>query len=192
VAERFSFPLGFPQAVGKTVPNDTIRIKRYPNRRFYASHTSKYVSLPEIEQMIRDGANVQIVDSASGEDITRVILIQMISEQHPDRIALFPTALLHSILRANDVMIGFLRDYFLNSLAYLDYLQWHGASTPLPQPMHWMQAWLEGLSPPASDAPAVPCGAESPARAEKPDVAERIAQLEQRIAELERQGGAKA
>ena len=59
------------------MPIEPIRIKRYPNRRFYASHTSKYVSLPEIEQLIRDGVNVEIVDSQTGEDITRVILMQI-------------------------------------------------------------------------------------------------------------------
>ena len=95
--------------------DEPIRIKRYPNRRFYASHTSKYVSLTEIEQMICDGATVEIVDSQTGEDLTRAVLVQIIAERHPDKIAMFPTAMLHSILRANDVMVDFLHDYFRNS-----------------------------------------------------------------------------
>ena len=34
-----------------SMPSDPISIKRYPNRRYYARNTSKYVSLKEIEEM---------------------------------------------------------------------------------------------------------------------------------------------
>ena len=41
--------------------NDPILIKRYPNRRYYARNTSKYVSLKEIDRADgpewRDGRN---------------------------------------------------------------------------------------------------------------------------------------
>jgi polyhydroxyalkanoate synthesis repressor PhaR len=167
-----------------TVSEAPIRIKRYPNRRLYASHRSKYVSLPEIEEMIAGGQTVEIVDSQTGEDITRSVLVQIIAERHPDKIAMFPTAMLHSMLRANALTVSFLRDYFRNSMAYVDYFQKHGASGPLEQPMHWMKAWLDNLSAhrpentssqPAGDAPP-----EDPQQ-----FAERVARLEQRIAELE-------
>jgi polyhydroxyalkanoate synthesis repressor PhaR len=166
--------------------DEPIRIKRYPNRRFYASHTSRYVSLPEIEQLIRDGATVEIVDSQTGEDITRSVLVQIIAEKHPDKIAMFPTAMLHSILRANDVMTEFLREYFRNSLAYLDYFQKHGASAPFGEPMQWMKAWFENwpMQPIAKGAPK---SEDSAAPNEDREIAERIARLEQRIAELEAQ-----
>ena len=169
-----------------TVPDSPIRIKRYPNRRFYASHTSSYVSLAEIEQMIRDGQDVEIVDNQSGEDLTRAVLVQMIAEKHPDKIAMFPAAMLHSMLRANDVMTTFLSDYFRNSLAYLDYLKQHGSSGSLNQPVHWMKAWLERWSGPSQDR-----GAEEPPQGEPTgdadDIAERMARLERRIAELEQE-----
>ena len=169
------------------MPIEPIRIKRYPNRRFYASHTSKYVSLPEIEQLIRDGLTVEIVDSQSGEDITRVILIQLIAEQHPEKISLFPPAMLHSILRANDVMVEFLQDYFRNSLSYLDYFQKHGAASSLQEPMHWMKSWLDGWPKGPGGNPPATSTAEEPPAGEPQLVAERIAQLEKRIAELEQQ-----
>lgn len=169
------------------MPNDTIRIKRYPNRRFYASHAKKYVSLTEIGEMIRDGANVEIVDSATGEDITRVVLIQMIAEQCPERIALFPSAMLHSILRANDLMVSFLGDYFRNSLAYLDYFQQHGASAPLAEPMHWMKAWVEGWSHLPGFQPPCEQPESTPAAAHDDELARRIVELERRIVELEQQ-----
>ena len=162
-----------------------IRIKRYPNRRFYASHTSSYVSLPEIEEIIRGGSTVEIVDSQTGDDLTRAILIQIIAERHPDKIAMFPTAMLHSIVRANDVMVNFLQDYFRNSLAYLDYFQKHGASTSFQEPMHWMKAWLDNWSTqPAGNAPSGPPAGREPTDDER-ELVERIARLERRIAELE-------
>jgi polyhydroxyalkanoate synthesis repressor PhaR len=164
--------------------SEPVRIKRYPNRRFYASNTSRYVSLPEIEQMIRDGATVEIVDSQTGEDLTGTVLVQIIAERHPDKIAIFPAAMLHSILRANDVMADFLREYFRNSIAYLESLQKHGAPLPFEQPMQWMKSWLEQWPVPASakSAPNLPVQASSD---DERELAERIARLEKRLAELE-------
>ncbi len=176
---------------GKAVPNEPIRIKRYPNRRFYASHTSKYVSLPEIEQLIRDGADVEIVDSATGGDITRAILIQLIAEGHPEKIALFPPAMLHSILRANDVMVNFLQDYFRDSLSYLDYFQKHGATGSVQEPMLWMKTWLDGWSQWPGGNPPAPNSAAAPATDKPQLLAERIAELEKRLADLEQQARAK-
>lgn len=175
---------------GKLVPNEAIRIKRYPNRRFYDSQASKYVTLSEIERMIRKGVDVEIVDSATEEDITRVVLIQMIVEHYPEKVALFPTAMLHSILRSNDVMSEFLQDYLRNSLAYLDYFQWHGASKPAAQPMHWMQAWLDGTSPAAGKKGARK--RTTAAGRESAEMAARVAMLERRIAELESQRSSKS
>jgi polyhydroxyalkanoate synthesis repressor PhaR len=174
------------------VADAPIRIKRYPNRRFYASHTSKYVSLTDIEQIIRDGLTVEIVDSQTGDDLTRAVLVQIIAERHPDKIAMFPPAMLHSILRANDVMADFLHDYFRNSLAYLDYFQKHGASGPLPQPMHWMKAWLDNWSaePPGNPRPRSSAGQTT--AEDEHTLHERIARLERQIAELEEERMANA
>jgi polyhydroxyalkanoate synthesis repressor PhaR len=162
-----------------------IRIKRYPNRRFYASHSSSYVSLPEIEELVRSGKNVEIVDSQTGEDLTCGVLMQVIAERHPDKMAMFPSAMLHAMLRANDVVTDFLQDYFRNALSYLDYLHRHGTANPLQQPMHWMKAWLEHWSR-RVDSTTEPSGPEAPADTEQ-DYADRLRQLEQRIAQLEQE-----
>jgi polyhydroxyalkanoate synthesis repressor PhaR len=163
-----------------------ICIKRYPNRRFYASHSSSYVSLPEIEELVRSGKNVEIVDSQTGEDLTRAVLMQVIAERHPDKMAMFPSAMLHSMLRANDAVSGFLQDYFRNALSYLDYLHRHGTTTPLQQPVHWMKAWLESWSG-ANDASGEPPNAAQPPVETAQDYSNRLRELEQRIAQLERE-----
>ncbi len=127
---------------------ETVQIKRYPNRRFYALGTSRYVSLTDIEELIREGKTVQIRDSQTADDITRLVLTQIIIERHPDKISLFPSSMLHLMVRANDMMTDFLRDYFRNSLTYLEYLQRHGAVMEgMPQPMHWMKAWFQPPTP---------------------------------------------
>ena len=153
---------------------ETIQIKRYPNRRFYARHTSRYVSLAEIEEMIQQGNTVEIRDSQTGEDLTRAVLTQIIMEQHPEKMMLFPVDMLHFILRSNDIMSLFLQDYFRQSLTYLDYLQKHTGATGFVPPTNWFQAWLDaaaGLSqtfrpmtterpgPPASPVEAKPTSA---------------------------------
>lgn len=165
---------------------EVISIKRYPNRRFYAKNSSKYVSLPEIEEIIRDGGTVEIKDNQSGEDITRPVLTQLILDRHPDKITLFPVEMLHAMLRANELMADFLRDYFRQSLTYLNYLQRYGAAAQnLANPIHWAKAWLDGISsgkaaPPASAIPP----ADDAAR-----LHERIAELESRIKQLEKRDG---
>ena len=165
--------------------DEIISITRYPNRRYYARNTSKYVSLQEIEEMVQSGNTVVIKDSQNGEDLTRAVLTQIIMERHPEKMSLFPTDMLHFILRSNDAMSGFLRDYFRHSLTYLDYLQQHSAATAFVQPVHWIKAWLDGLSSDATPTPA-PAGATDDSPADNSAaLRERIEQLEERLAELE-------
>ena len=170
---------GIPEE-GVAMAGETVQIKRYPNRRFYARNTSKYVSLQEIEEMIRQGHTVEIRDSRTGESMTRAVLAQIILERQPEKMSLFPVDMLHYILRSNDVMGGFLRDYFRHSLTYLDYLQKHGATAKeLANPMHWVKAWLGGFgSTKTSEAPPAPTEREIA-------LEDRIEQLEARIRQVE-------
>lgn len=58
-----------------------ILIKRYANRKLYNMDSKKYVTLEDIETMIKEGNNVQIVDNTSGEDITASTLSMIIAER---------------------------------------------------------------------------------------------------------------
>jgi polyhydroxyalkanoate synthesis repressor PhaR len=53
-------------------------IKRYQNRKLYDTHASRYITLVDIEKLVRDQEMIKIVDQKTGEDITRQILIQII------------------------------------------------------------------------------------------------------------------
>jgi polyhydroxyalkanoate synthesis repressor PhaR len=164
--------------------DDPIQIKRYPNRRFYARNTSKYVSLPEIEEIIRQGHTVDVRDSQTGEEITHTVLAQIIMDRQPEKMTLFPIDMLHCIVRSNDMMTEFLRDYFRQSLTYLDYLKQHGTSAHgLVNPVHWVKTWLDGFLP-ANGSGQTPPGAETRGPTES-QLAERVAELEERIRQLE-------
>lgn len=56
-------------------------IKRYTNRKLYDTVESRYVTLDEIAEMIKAGAEVKIVDNRTKEDLTSVTLAQIIFEE---------------------------------------------------------------------------------------------------------------
>ncbi|MFH1437610.1 MAG: polyhydroxyalkanoate synthesis regulator DNA-binding domain-containing protein [Pseudomonadota bacterium] len=60
--------------------DDTILIKKYPNRRLYDTSSSKYVNLDEVARMIREGRNIRVTDSASEKDLTKDVMLQIIAE----------------------------------------------------------------------------------------------------------------
>jgi polyhydroxyalkanoate synthesis repressor PhaR len=171
---------------------ETIHIKRYPNRRFYSKNTSKYVTLDEIEAMICRGDDVEIRDSQTGEELTRAILTQIIIERHPEKMALFPSAMLHYILRANEMTANLLKAYFQQTLSQIERMQ--SPTAPAEQSLQWMQSWWDNLMPhpplpptaEAEPAPAPPVA--SPPLAETEALAQRLTELEQRLQQLESGG----
>jgi len=157
---------------------EIVPIKRYPNRRFYDRKSRKYVTLQEIGDLVRQGHTIDVRDSKNDEDLTRVVLTQILLERHPERMELFPIALLHNILRANDLALEFLRVFLRMSMATLETFQGSRALTPFVSPFDWMRMFFPG-SPPGSpqlDAPADPTVEQ---------LARRVAELESRIRQIE-------
>lgn len=56
------------------------RIKKYKNRLMYDTETSKLVTLKQLAEMIEKGSDVRIEDNDSGDDITRLSILQMMLE----------------------------------------------------------------------------------------------------------------
>ncbi len=79
-------------------------IKRYANRKLYDTETSKPITLPEIAMLIAEGEHVQVVDRETGEDITTMILAQIIVEQEKEKKQWLPipTVLREMIRRRRD------------------------------------------------------------------------------------------
>ena len=73
-------------------------IKRYTNRKLYDTVESRYVTLDEIAQMIKGGAEVKIIDNRSKEDLTSVTLAQIIFEEEKKR-SQMPLGALREIIR---------------------------------------------------------------------------------------------
>jgi polyhydroxyalkanoate synthesis repressor PhaR len=56
-------------------------IKRYANRKLYDTRDSRYVTLQQIAEYVREGEDVRIVDNKTKEDLTNVTLAQIIYEE---------------------------------------------------------------------------------------------------------------
>ncbi len=82
-------------------------IKRYSNRKLYDTQESRYVTLEEIEDMIRAGREVQVVDASSGEDLTSVTLMQIILDSERNRRANLPAAFLHQLIKHGEAWQDF-------------------------------------------------------------------------------------
>jgi polyhydroxyalkanoate synthesis repressor PhaR len=160
--------------VAKEAGNEPVRITRYPNRRLYDRSRGRYVTLEEVAELIRGGTDVVVHDSKTGEDLTRTLLTQIILERHPERMDLFPVALLHYMIRANDLALGFFREYLRQAQAYLQAWQQTAGAFPTGLPLDWWRSLLP-LPPAAAARP--------PAEAEA--LTRRLAELERRLAELE-------
>ncbi|MFA6033414.1 MAG: polyhydroxyalkanoate synthesis regulator DNA-binding domain-containing protein [Myxococcota bacterium] len=60
-------------------------IKRYSNRKLYDTESSRYVTLNDISGLVKNGVEVGIIDNSSHEDITSVVLAQIILEAEKNR-----------------------------------------------------------------------------------------------------------
>jgi polyhydroxyalkanoate synthesis repressor PhaR len=77
-------------------------IKKYGNRRLYDSSNSRYVNLDDIARFLREGKDVQVVDAKTGQDLTRVTLTQIITEDAKNRPTGLPLELLRQLVLASD------------------------------------------------------------------------------------------
>ncbi|MGA8262775.1 MAG: polyhydroxyalkanoate synthesis repressor PhaR [Arenicellales bacterium] len=74
-------------------------IKKYPNRRLYDTEQSRYITLADLQKLAEAGEEFEVKDASSGEDITRMILLQIIAEQESGGNPVFTTDILTRIIR---------------------------------------------------------------------------------------------
>src|SRR4029079_14826663 len=100
-------------------------IKKYPNRRLYDTEISSYITLEEVRQLVIDNEEFEVRDAKSGEDLTRSVLLQIISEYEERGQPMFTTHLLSQIIRFyGDSLQGFMGSYLEKSLQiFLDQQQ---------------------------------------------------------------------
>ena len=86
------------QAESEAAGRDVKLIKRYTNRKLYDTVESRYVTLDEIGEMIKQGLEVRIIDNRSKEDLTSVTLAQIIFEEEKKK-SRMPLVVLREIIR---------------------------------------------------------------------------------------------
>ena len=74
-------------------------IRKYSNRRLYDTAASRHVTLEDLRQLIIAGERIKVVDDKSGEDLTRSVLLQIISEQELFGAPVLGSELLEMIIR---------------------------------------------------------------------------------------------
>ncbi len=91
-------------------------IKRYSNRKLYDTQESRYVTLEELEELIRAGKEISVVDVSTGEDLTSVTLAQIILENERNHRATLPTGFLHQLIKHGEAWQEFIQKSLKSSL----------------------------------------------------------------------------
>ena len=154
-------------------------IKKYPNRRLYNTSSGKYVNLDDLAVLIRQGEEIQVVDAKSGEDLTRVVLTQIILEDAKEQPTGLPLELLHQLIMASDRAGQEFISWYLKS-AFDTYHKVNEAvqnrltdvRNVAMSPLNLMKSLLGG--------PPAPAASPSPADLEVEQLRLRVAELEQR------------
>jgi polyhydroxyalkanoate synthesis repressor PhaR len=163
-----------------------IIIKKYENRRLYNTLTSQYINQDQVAQLVREGYDVRIVDAASGEDLTRLILAQIVLDDAKTPDSVFPLDTLRQMILASG------RATQENALRYMKAIMdmYQNAYRALPPPINPFEfqsgRWAQPLSPnngatvdPQSQPEQPPGASETQAKASE------VGELKRRLEELE-------
>lgn len=161
-----------------------ITIKKYPNRRLYDTSRSTYVNLEDLAQRIREGEELRVIDTKTGADLTKEVLLQIVLEVLRG-VDLLPLGMLRRIIRASGTSPVHLslRRQLATGLELV--------STQLDNMEALMPPFAVTTPPPSAAAPADPPPAEAPPEAEPPgppgaeEADPELADLRARLAELE-------
>lgn len=191
-----------PEEIPLNDQSKHLEISKYPNRRYYDKTRSRHLTLEEVYAAIREGFDVHVTDSKTGQDITIKVLAQILLELDPPKLGVFPVPLLHQLLRANQQLVtDFTQKYFSQALStFLDsqkqaeqYLRQtmglHTAATPLTD---WTKALMWGpfgSNSPASAPATAPAAPKPEAPPPDPNLLAKIAQLQNEIEQMRQQVG---
>lgn len=87
-------------ALGRCMNQSRI-IKKYPNRRLYDTTESRYIAFKDVCKLAAENTPFTVIESATGHDVTRQVLLQMIADLETRGPALLSTATLMRIVRAH-------------------------------------------------------------------------------------------
>jgi len=151
-------------------------IKKYENRRLYDTAASRYVNLEDVAHMIREGRDVQVLDARTGEDLTRVILTQIIMEDAKGHESGLPLDLLRKLIMASDRATHDFLTWYLTTVTEM-YQKAQSALRGGPRDL--VRNLLSSSPPPPQQEPA----------AELEELRHRVQELEERLASVPAQPG---
>jgi polyhydroxyalkanoate synthesis repressor PhaR len=161
-----------------TMKSSTVIIKKYANRRLYDTGGSRYVNLDDIAALVREGKDVKIMDAKTGQDLTRVTLTQIITEDAKDKPTGLPLELLRQLIIASDevrqeFVMWYLKSAFDTYQKVQDAVQSRlgEVQSAILSPVDMMKRFL-GSTPPPPKAEAEP---------EMDTLRKRVAELEARL-----------
>ena len=97
--------------------NNVRVIKKYPNRRLYDTDRSRYITLADVKDLVLAKIDFVVIEKKSGADITRPILLQVISEQEQQGEAIMSRDFLSQVIRSYGKSVpGFLAKYLEQSM----------------------------------------------------------------------------
>ena len=163
------------------MPPKSILIKKYENRRLYDVTNSRYVNLDEVARLLKDGYDVRVVDAASGKDITRIVLTQIIVEDARDPDSTFPIDLLREMIVSSGRASQETALRYMKSMLNI-YQDTYRAMAPSANPFEFFRA--AGASSSPSSQPAAP--PVKPPSAEGAANEESVDELQRRVAGLEK------
>jgi polyhydroxyalkanoate synthesis repressor PhaR len=75
-------------------------IWKYPNRRLYDCGRSRYVTVADVRTLVAEGSEFAVIDKKSGEDITRSVLLHVITESELSNESVMSAAFLRQVIRS--------------------------------------------------------------------------------------------
>jgi polyhydroxyalkanoate synthesis repressor PhaR len=156
-------------------------IKRYSNRKLYDTQESRYVTLEEIEEMIRGGKEISVVDASTGDDLTSVTLAQIILENERNHRAALPSAFLHQLVKHGEAWQDFVQRSMRSSL--------EGIVSSQRDMDRVFREWASragwGATPPGGGAKTPEPGRRESAEPDADRLREEVATLRERLRALE-------
>jgi polyhydroxyalkanoate synthesis repressor PhaR len=159
-------------------------VKKYSNRRLYDTDESRYITLEELTDKIRAGADVRVVDAKSGDDLTQATLTQIILEG--PAATLLPVPLLTQLVRMQDDALGEFFSKYVSAALELYLAAKQGAQAVAPYFPFATVPFTAGHAF-ARLFQSTPWGAPAPAAAKPPPEPEPAAPRHDDVAELRKE-----
>jgi polyhydroxyalkanoate synthesis repressor PhaR len=152
-------------------------IKKYENRRLYNTVTSQYINQEQVAQLVRDGHDVRVIDAATGEDITRLVLAQIVLDDAKMPDSVFPLDVLRQMIVASGKATQ------ENAIRYMKAMMemYQNAYRAMPSPLGFIPN-LFGQGQPPESAPHSGGFAMPP---QQPEQNPEVLELRRRVEELE-------